>query len=145
MNTSNPSTSKLSILATKVKQKLSAMTLNIATFSIFNMFLNVFWSLLKMRFELLLKIPNCCRSWNGIKTNEKLWKPWSISTPNEELINIHQVLQSFWSLLEAWFQYLAKLPKGRISMHYKMQQQLMKCYEFLQLWNQSMMKLLIFY
>ena len=127
MNTSNPATSKSSILAMKIKQKWRATTFNIVKLLTFNRFLHVFWTLLNMRFELLLTTPNCGRSWNAIKTYEKLWKPWSISTQHGELINILAVLQSFWSLLEAWFQYLAKLPKGRISMHYKMQQKLMKC------------------
>ena len=125
MNTSNLATSKSSISAMKLKQKWRAMTFNILKLLIFNWFFDVFGTLLKTRFELLLKIPNCCRSWNAIKTNEELWQPWSISTPNEELINIHQLSklsQSFWSLLEAWFQYFATLPTCRISMHYKMQQ-----------------------
>ena len=87
------------------------MTFNIAKLSIFSMFLNVFWSLLKMRFELLLKIPNCSRSWNAIKTNEKSWKPLILDLQNDGLINIPQVLQRFWNLLEARFQALPIFPK----------------------------------
>ena len=59
-------------------------------------------------------------------------------------MSIHAVLQCFWSLLEAWFQYLPKVPKCIISMDHKVKQKQMKCYKFLQIWSQQMMKLLIF-
>ena len=102
------------------KGKIARIDLQHNEFLIFYRFLKVFWTMLKTCFESSSNVMNCRCSQNALKTNEKLWKPSKIDPPNDELINIPEVLHCFWSLLGAWFQYLPKLPKCRIPMDHKM-------------------------